>query len=377
MKIAYFSNQFAQARGHGIARYARHLHGSISTLPGAPELLPVAAWSDRDPASLAELQAGSGLRLLPLGRRMTPLLWTFLGAPRLERFVAGVDVVHALSLGYPVATRRPFVVTVHDIGPLTHPEFFSSSPAWVMRRALQQALRDARAFICVSNATADQLRRYCREQLGTDPGERVVVIHEGVEERFFGGSDARSLRDLPLPAAPFFLTAGAASPRKNLGLVIESLGSLKSDLPHHLVLAGGRGWDAGDLDARIEAAGLEGRVHQLGYVTDPQLRALYGAATAYLHPSLFEGFGLTVLEAMAAGCPVITSNVHSLPEVAGDAALLVDPRSEAELVAAMRTVVEAQGRADSLRRLGVERARQFSWERSAREVVQVYERVSR
>ena len=342
-------------------------------------MFPVAAWSDRPSDDLARLKDRSGLQLLPWGRKLTPLAWTFLGSPKIEGWLRGpVEVVHAVSLGYPVATRKPFVVTIHDIGPLTHSEYFSDSPPWIMQRALGQAVRQAAALICVSQATADDLEGYVRRHYGVDLRERIRVVHEGVGKEFFEEPDMRCLdgvNGLPPAGVPFILSAGKISPRKNFQGVIGALGALKERLPHHLVAVGGDGWDFEQVKAEVESFGIADRVHFLGYVSDVQLRALYRRASVYVHASLFEGFGLTVLEAMASGCPVVTSNCSSLPEVAGGAARLVDPRRPEEIAEAIGAICENDCLTDDLRERGKSRALEFSWERCASAVHDVYESV--
>ena len=374
MRVAYFSNQFAADEGHGIARYAHRLYDALIGLDRPPEVLPVAAWSDRAEADLAWLEKRTGLELLPWGRRLTPLAWAFLGFPRLEKWLdAPVDVVHAVSLGYPVATKKPLVVTVHDIGPLTHPEYFSEAPPWIMMKSLKQAVGQAAALICVSQATADELESYVRAKLGVAIGDRLRVVHEGVSAKFFEPPDPACLDGLEgfdLSGEPFVLTAG-----KNLHGVIRALAVLGEELPHHLVAVGGDGWDSDQVRAELAGSGLEERVHFLGFVSDEQLRALYRRASVYVHASLFEGFGLTVLEAMACGCPVVTSNLSSLPEVAGDAAVLVDPRDPAAIAAGLASVCADPRLAGELRRKGLERAGAFTWERCAAEVMEIYNAV--
>ena len=376
-RIAFFSNQFASRQGHGIARYARHLVSSLAALADAPHVTPVAAWSDRTPEDLWQLAERSGLRILPTGRRLTPLLWTALGRPRLERLLdCRVDLVHANSLGYPIATKKPFVVTVHDIGPLTHPEFFTDKPPWIMRKSLDQAVRQAAAFICVSQATAGALAAYVREHYGVDLAVRISVVHEGVADPFF--EPTAGFENLPedLPdEAPFILAVGKISPRKNLDAVIRALDRIRDQSPHHLVMVGGDGWDHETVRRQVGALGLTDRVHFLGYLSDEALRALYARAAVFVYPSLFEGFGLPVLEAMAAGCPVITSKVSSLPEVAGDAAVLVDPHDVDEIAEALATLCLDEGLAKRYSDRGVERARTFTWDKCAREVRAIYRSV--
>lgn len=379
MKIAYFSNQFSSRQGHGVARYAHELYEAVEALDGDTEITPVAAWSDRDDEDLGKLQRRTGLQILPWGRKLTPLFWNYLGFPRIESWLdKPADIVHAVSLGYPVATKKPYVVTVHDIGPLTHPEYFSEAPPWIMERSLKQAVKQAAALVCVSQATADEVKDYVRKHYSVDIGSRVHVVLEGVGEEFFQQPDMTcldSLENLPGADVPFILSAGKISPRKNFQGVIEALGKIKDCVPHHLVAVGGDGWDFAQVKDRVREYGIQDRVHFVGYVSDEQLRALYRRASVYVHASLFEGFGLTVLEAMASGCPVVTSNCSSLPEVAGDAALLVDPHNSDEIAAALVSVCGDFKLADLLKSKGISRAQTFSWKKCAVGVQALYESV--
>jgi glycosyltransferase involved in cell wall biosynthesis len=380
MQIAYFSNHFAARNAHGIARYAHNLYAALISGSSDADVTPIATWSNRSDEDLQSLQSTTGLQILPWGRRITPLAWTFLNRPPIERWLSrGTDVVHLVAMGFPVATRKPLVVTVHDLGPLTHPEYFSVAPPWIYRRSLRQVVTQAAAIICVSQATADELTGYVSRTSGHDLSGRIRVIHEGVEPRFFAKRDRACLDDLrgmPKAEIPFILTAGKISPRKNLQGVVQALAVLAKDIPHHLVVVGGEGWDTETVFRIIDASGIKERVHLIGYVTDAQLQALYHSAAAYVHPSLFEGFGLPVLEAMAAGCPVVTSNLSSLPEVAGDAALLVDPKDANAIAEAIRAVCDDSALARRMKDEGRRRAAAFSWARTASETMRVYEEVA-
>ena len=375
LKVAYFSNQFADKHGHGLARYSRELFSGLESLGEVANIIPVSAWSSLDKEVLSDLKDDSGLQILPSGHRLTPLAWTFLNYPPIESLLSGaVDIVHAVSLGYPVATRKPLVVTVHDLGPLTHPEFFGNTSPWVMKKSLEQAVQQAEAIICVSQSTADELVTY----VGGDIEHRVKVIYEGVSPSFFRQPDAaclQGLEGLPEPGVPFVLATGKISPRKNIQGLIEAMSGLVSVIPHHLVLVGGDGWGMEEVFKQLDGHEIKGRVHFPGYVTDEQLKALYQRASVYVHPSLYEGFGLTVLEAMAAGCPVVTSNVYSLPEVAGDAALLVDPTDMDALAEAINRICHDDDVAADLVEKGTRRAQSFQWDRCARQVFDVYQSV--
>lgn len=376
MKVAYFSNQFATNNGHGVARYAHHLFESLRNVPNAPEVIPVAAWSNRQENSLKLLQQETGLEILPWGRRLTALAWNYVNYPLLETgMTTSPDIIHAVSLGYRIATNKPYVVTVHDIGPLTHPQFFDDKPPWIMEKSLKQAVHKADRFICVSQATANELQEYVSSKYRAHLDDRIQVIEEGVSKNFYDVPDANKLEDLAVDykGLSYILTVGKISPRKNMEAVIEALYRLKDVIPHHIIAIGGDGWSYEKTKNRVHELKIEDRVHFAGYVSDELLVELYRRASVFVYPSLFEGFGLTVLEAMAAGCPVITSNLSSLPEVAGDAAALVDPNHVGELADRIEEICINQNLADRMRQQGVARSRKFTWEKCAFEVSNVYQ----
>lgn len=375
LNVAYFSNQFATAEGHGITRYAHEMYKGLRKLDDVA-IRPVAAWSSLSPERLSALQADTGLELVRLGRKLTPLVWHYLDMPPLERLIGGpVDVVHAVSLGYAIATRKPYVVTVHDLGPLTHPEYFTNTKPWIMEKSLRQAEARADAIVCVSQSTADEVEGY----LGGHVVDRIRVVKEGVSPEFFAPGDMACLAGLDLPPAdvPVILTAGKISPRKNVQGVIRALKLVQNEIDHRLVLVGGAGWETEAVLKELDDGTLRDRVHLLDYVTDEQLRALYRRASLYIHPSLYEGFGLTVLEAMASGVPVITSNTSSLPEVAGDAGLLVDPTNDAEIAQAISAICTDASLREAKIAQGLARARLFSWDDCAKELRDVFADVAR
>jgi glycosyltransferase involved in cell wall biosynthesis len=371
LNVAYFSNQFADLEGHGLARYSRELFAALGGLDDV-SVKPVASWSSIKSKELIDLQSETGLELLPFGRRLTPLCWTFLNRPKIEHWLdPAPDLVHAVSMGYPIATAKPLVVTVHDLGPITHPEYFQNTSGWIMRRSLEQTVSLAARIVCVSNSTADELISL----VGDHIADRVVVVHEAVSSTFFEPVDfgcLGALDHLPEPGTPYVLSTGKLSPRKNVQGLIKAMASLFEDIPHHLVLVGGDGWNTEAIYSLLAQFPYQERIHFPGFVTDEQLRALYHGASVYVHPSLYEGFGLTLLEAMACDCPVVTSNTYSLPEVAGDAALLVDPASVNELASAVKIICNNETLAIELVEKGNRRVRKFSWENCAKEMADVY-----
>lgn len=374
LNIAYFSNQFAAPEGHGITKYSRELWEELNRIDTV-NVTPVAAWSGFKSSDLREFSSKTGLKLVPSGRKLTPLSWTFFDFPKIERMLPGAfDLVHAVSLGYPIATRKPYVVTIHDLGPLTHPEYFTNTKPWIMKRSLSQACDRADALICVSQTTANELCEY----VGGSIAERVRVVHEGVSEKYFLPANFDCLKTLKLPNEniPIVLSAGKISPRKNVQGVLMAMALVASEIPHHLVLVGGTGWETDEVFSLIDDSRLRSRVHILDYVSDEQLGALYQRASLFIYPSHYEGFGLTVLEAMASGTPVLTSNKSSLPEVAGDAAFLTDPSDIESISDAIVRICLDPTMSQKMVRAGINRAKTFRWSECAKRVAEIYETVA-
>ena len=279
-----------------------------------------------------------------------------------------IDVFHraggagGLAL-QPLAGSR-VVVTVHDVIPLRYREDYLRSAAHRAFFGFQMSLsRRADAVITVSETSKRDL-----VSIGRFRASKIAVIGEGVD-----GDYRSAAADVPSPGtAPYLLAMGAGEPRKNVARVIEGFLRVADRIPHRLVLVGApwRGRTA------IVPPSAAGRVEDRGAVTNAQLRALYRGATAFIYPSLYEGFGLPVLEAMASGTPVITSREGSLEEVAKDAALYVDPRDPSAIGDAILQLVTNPGRQSALVAAGYERVRLFSWEAAARQTVEVYERVA-
>jgi glycosyltransferase involved in cell wall biosynthesis len=245
-----------------------------------------------------------------------------------------------------------------------------------MGKSLAQASRQADAIICVSQSTAAEVEDY----VGGGIGARIRVVPEGVSPEFSDPADPACLRGLDLSpeGVPFVLTAGKISPRKNVQGVLRAMSKISDEVPHHLVLVGGDGWDVEVVSRELrDAPGLSSRVHFTGYVSDLQLRAIYAMASVYVHPSFYEGFGLTVLEAMACGTPVVASDRTSLPEVVGDSGRLVDPEDASALAEAILEICLDPSTARRMSGLGRARAATFTWKECAAKVAEVYSDVTR
>jgi glycosyltransferase involved in cell wall biosynthesis len=372
MRVALHSDNFARRARFGLSRYSHEIHGGLAA--HGIDTVPISAVSDfgdDQPDWLTK----SGFRRLPLSRRVLASMWASGSpVPRLERWLDDVDIIHSLDVDYPIATAKPWIITYHDLGVLVHPEYFGKARPWLLRSSIAAAARRAAAIICVSRSTADEVMAFG----GAAAADRIHVIEEGVGEEFFAPPSSETLEELPpiLSERPFFLFTGSLSPRKNFARVIAGFANVAGRLPHRLVLTGARGWDTTEDIKAITATGIADRIVELGYVSDAVLRALYARATAFLYPSLYEGFGLPILEAMASGCPVVTSNMAPMTEVGGDAAVYVDPRRSDDVAVALMKFATDSAFCDSLRERGRLQARRLNWETCVHRTIEVYHQVA-
>lgn len=298
------------------------------------------------------------------------------GLPRLltlERCLGEPTVYHGTNFVVPRTRGVPVVVTVHDLALLRFPELGTSS----LRRLVActaRAARAARLVIAVSQATARDLR----ESLGI-PAEKIRSVGLGCDARFRPVPDSPERRAVLARygiTEPFVLHVGTSEPRKNLPALVDAYARLRATragLRQRLVLAGPRGWGHADLQRAVAASGAGGYVDFVGCIDDADLPAVYSAADLFAFPSLYEGFGLPVLEAMACGTPVVTSTAGALPEVAGNAARFVDPSNPEMLAALLGELLADPVQRGALAERGRRNAERFTWERCARETFAVYE----
>ncbi len=291
--------------------------------------------------------------------------------------LGSVDVLHCTAYTAPPLHEVGLVVTIHDLSFLTHAAFHEQANITFCTRECHRAARRAAKIIVPSEATKRDVVRY----LHLDE-DRIHVIYEAAGEDFGPVQDREAIRNVLAGHTidrNYVLFVGTVEPRKNLRRLLEAFLHVVRTRPDGrelLVVAGGKGWRNTDTHAFVQQSGLTDRVRFLGYVSNFDLRVLYSAATVFAYPSLYEGFGLPVIEAMACGCPVVTSRVSSLPEVAGDAGLLVEPTDVGDIATAVGTVLDDRELRQKLRTAGLERAAQFSWDKAARETVRVYEQAA-
>jgi glycosyltransferase involved in cell wall biosynthesis len=320
----------------------------------------------------ADALAAPGLALHPVAAaragRPARIAWTQLLAGRAAR-AAGADLLHGVHYELPVACRLPQVVTVHDLTLITNPEWHEPGKVRYFGWALRRAVRAARRVLCVSATTARDLA----ERLEVAP-ERIAVTRLGTDLRPAGEAEVAALRGRLGLDGPYLLGLGTVEPRKDLPTLVRAFASLAGELPHRLVLAGLAGWGAGALAQAVEASGVADRVLLTGYLPEADKAALFTGAEVFAYPSRYEGFGLPVLEAMACGTPVVTTTGGSLPEVAGDAAWLVEPGDAGGLAAALAKLAADPAAAQAAAARGRARAATFTWERCAAQTVVAYRR---
>ncbi|MGH2531906.1 MAG: glycosyltransferase family 4 protein [Thermomicrobiales bacterium] len=357
-------------RRSGVSRYIDRLVRALPAALNGDDTLTV--FVGRDAEASHGPRIGYRRSWWPVERPEARLPWEHLALP-LETRRAKIDLFHGTVNVVPRGLRCHSVVTVHDLAFLRWPDQVTRRRHRYLAGELRGSLGRARRIIAVSEATKADLV----EMLGVDPS-RVAVTPLGVDERFrpVEGDAWEEFREARGIVRPFVLSVGTLEPRKNLPALLRAFATLTREIPHDLVLVGGEGWLTEEIHHTMQTPKLAGRVRLTGFVEDDDLPAWYGAADCFAFPSLYEGFGLPVLEAMASGVPVVTSNLSSLPEVAGDAALLVDPDDVKAIADGIRLVVTDSAFAATLRRAGTERAAEFTWERTAALTATVYREVA-
>jgi glycosyltransferase involved in cell wall biosynthesis len=290
-----------------------------------------------------------------------------------ESFLGSLDVFHSVNAALLPQRRGRRVVTVQDLTCLRFPHYHPWARRMLFRMALRQAVRQADAIIVPSSATRRDLTTRFG---GAAPKVRVIPLAHG--EQFVPlepEETARITGRYGLSWHDYLLFVGNVEPRKNLLAVIEAYNRLRSRARSAppLAIVGGEGWKNQAIHRAAAVSPVASDIRFLGRVDDDELPALMNGALAFLYPSIYEGFGLPPLEAMACGTPVITSNRSSLPEVVADAALLVDPDDRSELAEAMARIVDEQSLREELRDRGLKQAQRFSWDETARLTLRVYE----
>jgi glycosyltransferase involved in cell wall biosynthesis len=373
LRIGLFAHRMAGRQPTGIGRYFRELVCALDRVAAGERLV---LSSTREDEQADWIPAGVVKHVVPWPRRPVQLAWSLGSGPQLERSLGRLDVTHLLQPFPPVRTASPQVVTVHDLFTVEHPEWYRGLDRWTYQRSFALLERRAVRIVVPSRYVAQRVR----EVLDVDPA-RLVVVPLGVSGVFSatGGEDGvvRACRRFGLSPGAYAVCVGAVSTRKNVITLVRATAAAPAPgIP--LVMIGPNGHGAAEVDAEIARAAGPARVVRTGYLPDRETAALVRGAAVVVHPALGEGFGFVPLEAMAAGTPVIAARISSIPEIVGDAAILVDePTDPAAWAQAVAAVVEDDQRRAALTAAGSERVRQFSWDATARRMIDVYSDAAR
>ncbi|HEX6383539.1 MAG TPA: glycosyltransferase family 1 protein [Anaerolineae bacterium] len=371
----------AVTQGGGIGRYTREL---VHALVSIDEENVYRFFSARQPSVLPvpnpiPSAPNTQFRRAPFNERWLYRLWYRLRLPLPVQWLTGrLDLFHSPDFVLPpVSGRIPTLLTVHDLSFIHYPATFPQELVTYLNEVVPRSIKRAAHVLADSQATKDDLLGIWQVA-----PEKITVLYSGVSSTFQPVTDASKLTAVRekynLGKAPYTLSVGTIQPRKNYQMLIRAFAPVAANWPHNLVIAGGKGWLYQDMMAEAARQRLENRVRFLGFVDDADLPALYSAATLFVFPSLYEGFGLPLLEAMACGVPVITSNTSSLPEVAGklaggqEPAVLLSPHEQAAWTETIDQLLADSGRRAQLVAAGFQQVRRFTWTKAARRLLEIY-----
>ncbi len=371
--VALVAHRIGDAAPSGIGRYYRELITALANEAGAPRLVAV---TPREATRPEWLPSAVGYQMIPGPRRLVQFAWSAVRWPSVDPWTDGADLVHALHAWAPVPSRGPLVVTVHDLTAVLNPGWYRPDHRWAIRRALRYTVEHAERIVADSAWVASMVA----SRYGVS-ADRLRVIPLGVGDRFRTEPTSDQTRALErrfgLVPEGYILAVGQVVARKNLATVVRAIAAMgpvqSRRLP--LVVAGCWGPAAAGLLAEAVELGLGDRVRVLGYVPDDLLVALVARAAVLVHPSTDEGFGLTPLEAMAAGTAVIASRAASLPEVIGDAAVVVAAEDVDAWAGALSRVIGDDEERRRLIAAGRIRQAGFTWAATAQRTLAVYAEV--
>lgn len=363
MNIAIDYSAAARQRA-GIGRYTRSLLRALAQQDTENQY---ALYVPRDALYLDDARAfPKNFRVVraPLNERYMVALWQRAQIPLpVEIFTGGAEIFYSPDFVLPPTRARKKILTIHDLSFKRVPETAAPNLKWYLEGAVPRAVARADLILADSDATRHDLIH-----LFHAAPERVQTVYSGYDEMFQRVTDENELRRVREKFQlfkPFILSVGTIEPRKNLARLIQAFSQLPQKRELELVIAGGRGWMYDEIYAAPEKFGVSAAVRFIGFTPDADLPALYSLAELVAYPSLYEGFGLPVLEALACGAAVVTSNNSSLPEVAGDAALLIDARDVEAIAWAMQRFLQDHKWRSIMQQKGLAQAKKFSWRTSA------------
>lgn len=366
MRIGINALLLSNEAGYRQSGIDRYLRGLLSALPDALAESEITVF-----ANTGTIDPAGRFKVFPVPaytrNRGLRIAWEQVGLPRAIQ-AAQLDLFHGAAFALPARLPAPGVVTIHDLAFLRWPGQVPRQRALYLSRSVRAAARQAVRIVSVSEAT----KRDVVELLGADP-DRVDVTPLGVDPGFRrpSGEALVEFRRRYELTRPYILAVGTREPRKNLPVLIRAFAAIRDELPHDLIHVGSAGWLPEALDRAVAETALGDRLRFIDFVSHDELPYWYSAADCFVMPSLYEGFGLPLLEAMACGAPAIASNRSSLPEVAGDAAVLCEPNTDAIAEALLAVLHDGELR-QQLHEAGPRRARVFTWQRTAKLTAAAY-----
>ncbi len=375
MRIAIDYTAALKQRG-GIGRYTRGLITTLAELDTKNQYTLLAS-ADAPWPGFTPFESNPNFRLIkyPLPERWLTIAWHRLQLPiPVDWFTGPADLFHSPNFILPPTRRLKTLLTVHDLSFIRHPQGAVSNLRRWLEKVVPRSLALADHILADSLSTKQDLIEIFDIQ-----ADRITVVGAGVEARFrpIGDSHQRETvrRRYQLPAKPekFILGLGTLEPRKNFTGLIQAFSNSPARETHHLVIAGGKGWLYDDIFTAAETSPASDRIHLIGFVDDDDLPTLYTLADIFAYPSHYEGFGIPVIEAMACGTPVVCGNNSSLPEVAGQAALLVTATDTGALADALHRLVNDTSLREKVINQGFRQAQKFTWRAAAKRLLGVYQ----
>lgn len=358
----------------GIGRYSRELVKKMIEIDKKNDYLLFFSYFRKNPEKERQLKSFNlpnvKIKTLRIPGNFKEKIWRW-RLPWLGKFIGQADVFFAPSfLEVNLGLKTPQVVTIHDLTTFIYPEQRGKEVSERLSRRAKEAAQKAKKIIAVSKSTASDALKYLKLSKS-----KIQVIYPGLTKL---SDPAKNLPNNLKPKS-FILFVGTIEPRKNLVGLFKAYALLPPVLKekYPLIIVGAEGWNTGETFDAFRALKLDDKVKFLGFVTDACLAKLYQEAAVFCYPSLYEGFGLPVLEALSYGAPVVTANVSSLPEAAGQAALLIDPQDPKSIASGLQRLLEGKGEVELIQKECQKQVKKFSWDRAARETIKVLEEVAR
>lgn len=368
----------ALTQGGGIGRYTRELVKAVTSLDGQTAYQLFSARPPENPPVPNPLPRGKNVSHTPapLGEKWLYRFWYRLRWPLPVQWITGrLDLFHSPDFVLPpVWGKIPTLLTVHDLSFAHYPQVYTPALLKYLNSVVPWSVQRATHILADSEATKEDLVKLWRT-----PENKITVLYSGVDNHFAPVTDEKLLAEMRqrynLGAEPYILTVGTVQPRKNYQMLIRAFAPIARRQHHNLVIVGGKGWLYDDILQEVERQKLTGRVIFTNFVQDEDLSTLYSGATLFALPSLYEGFGLPLLEAMACGVPVVSSQTSSLPEVAGRAAVLLPPHHELAWTETIQHLLDEPLQRAQMVTEGFMQAKQFTWRRSAQQLLGVYQKL--